>query len=144
MVPTSRSQANQRAGRAGREAPGECFPTPVTRMNLLSATLAGICYRLYQERVFEELEAVARPEIERAPLSQTVLQLLALDIPDLDPRTFPYPSPPSPAAIQQALRSLVLLEAVLVGPHNKGAVQVTTGYQYTYSLSLLSQEAPGK
>ena len=53
----SRSEAKQRAGRAGREAPGKCW-------------------RLYTELAFEERALAAEPEIRRVDLAEVVLQLL--------------------------------------------------------------------
>jgi hypothetical protein len=53
----SRSEAKQRAGRAGREAPGKCW-------------------RLYTELAFEERVLAAEPEIRRVDLAEVVLQLL--------------------------------------------------------------------
>ena len=61
VVPVSKAQARQRAGRAGREAP-------------------GTCYRLYPEPAFFKLEESTVPEILRCNLSNIVLQLLALGI----------------------------------------------------------------
>ena len=111
MLPTSKSQANQRAGRAGREA-------------------AGKCYRLYQEIVFEGLEPSTAPEMDRVPLGQTMLQLLGLRIPNLDLWTFPFPSPPSPRALRQGLVLLVAL----------GAVEVTSSTTVIISATCNSYE----
>jgi HrpA-like RNA helicase len=61
VVPVSKAQARQRAGRAGREAP-------------------GTCYRLYPEPTFFKLEESTVPEILRCNLSNIVLQLLALGV----------------------------------------------------------------
>ena len=47
----AKAQANQRAGRAGREAPGSC-------------------YRLYPEETFEGLDEAPQPEIQRVNLAQ--------------------------------------------------------------------------
>lgn len=49
-----RASATQRAGRAGREAPGKC-------------------YRLYSEKDFQAFEATAIPEILRSNLSSVSL-----------------------------------------------------------------------
>ena len=56
VTPISQSQAQQRAGRAGREAPGKCF-------------------RLYTEDVMPSLEKYVKPELLRTNLSGVVLQL---------------------------------------------------------------------
>ncbi|WJX77661.1 Pre-mRNA-splicing factor ATP-dependent RNA helicase DEAH10 [Trifolium repens] len=64
VVPTSKSQALQRSGRAGREGPGKCF-------------------RLYPENEFEKLEDSTMPEIKRCNLSNVILQLKALGVDDI-------------------------------------------------------------
>ena len=56
VAPVSRAQADQRAGRAGRVRPGEC-------------------YRLYSEAVAAALDGAAVPEIQRTNLGPLVLQL---------------------------------------------------------------------
>nr|GLL24778.1 pre-mRNA-splicing factor ATP-dependent RNA helicase DEAH10-like isoform X1 [Ipomoea trifida] len=61
VVKTSKAQALQRSGRAGREGPGKC-------------------YRLYPENEFEKLDDSTIPEIKRCNLSNVVLQLKALGI----------------------------------------------------------------
>ena len=88
VAPISRAAARQRAGRAGREAPGKCF-------------------RLYTEEAFHGLPAATRPEILRANLGGVVLQLKALGIDDV--LSFPLLDPPPRAAL---LRSLELLYAL--------------------------------
>jgi ATP-dependent RNA helicase DHX8/PRP22 len=56
VAPIAQSQAMQRAGRAGREAPGKCF-------------------RLYTEEVMPSLPKFIKPELLRTNLSGVVLQL---------------------------------------------------------------------
>lgn len=73
VVPISKAQARQRAGRAGREGP-------------------GVCFRLYTESKFDELESATVPEIKRCNLSTVVLQLKALGIDDV--LRFDYIEPP--------------------------------------------------
>ncbi|KAM6315730.1 ATP-dependent RNA helicase DHX33 [Podargus strigoides] len=87
----SKAQAWQRAGRAGRED-------------------SGICYRLYTEEEFEQLEEMTVPEIQRCSLASVVLHLLALGIPNV--LTFDFMSKPSPDAIQAAIEELDVLGAV--------------------------------
>ena len=60
----SRASATQRAGRAGRTAPGRVI-------------------RLYTAEDFHRRPATDAPEIVRRELSQTVLMLRAMDVPDL-------------------------------------------------------------
>ncbi|CAN1314137.1 Pre-mRNA-splicing factor ATP-dependent RNA helicase DEAH10 [Linum perenne] len=64
IIPTSKAQALQRSGRAGREGPGKCF-------------------RLYPESEFEKLEDSTKPEIKRCNLSNVILQLKALGVDDI-------------------------------------------------------------
>jgi ATP-dependent RNA helicase DHX8/PRP22 len=61
VIPVSQSQANQRAGRAGRECPGKCF-------------------RLYRDVEFDKLELCAMPEIQRISMAQVLLQLISMGI----------------------------------------------------------------
>ena len=61
IVRASSSSAKQRAGRAGRVRPGTCF-------------------RLYPEKYFARLDKTSVPEIIRADVSGTILQLKALGI----------------------------------------------------------------
>ena len=56
VVMISKVAAQQRAGRAGR-------------------TKAGKCYRLYTESMFNEMDDVTVPEIQRSNLSNIVLTL---------------------------------------------------------------------
>mmetsp|Transcript_23886 Transcript_23886/g.45405 ORF Transcript_23886/g.45405 Transcript_23886/m.45405 type:complete len:582 (+) Transcript_23886:1331-3076(+) len=88
IAPVSKAQAQQRAGRAGREGPGKC-------------------YRLYMERTFNELEIAAPPEIRRCNLATVVLQLKALGVNDV--LNFEFMDPPPREAV---LRSLELLYAL--------------------------------
>ncbi|MCM2277159.1 MAG: ATP-dependent helicase HrpB [Oligoflexia bacterium] len=62
--PISRASAIQRAGRAGRTAPGRCL-------------------RLYTQGDFASRVAFDTPEVRRADISQTALELLALGIRDV-------------------------------------------------------------
>lgn len=92
VTPISQAQANQRAGRAGRTAP-------------------GTCYRLYTERAYrDEMHPTTIPEIQRANLAMTVLQLKALGINDLI--NFDFMDPPSKESLITALRQLYWLGAI--------------------------------
>jgi HrpA-like RNA helicase len=62
--PVAQSSANQRAGRAGRTAPGKC-------------------YRLLTEQSFSKLEPFNTPEMQRTDITWAVLQLKALGIDDV-------------------------------------------------------------
>ncbi|XP_053993332.1 ATP-dependent RNA helicase DHX33-like isoform X2 [Hylaeus volcanicus] len=77
----SRAMANQRAGRAGREAPGECF-------------------RLYTEDNYFEMPVHLDPPIKNSDLTQVVLQLKLLGVTDVC--KFPFISPPSDTLLKKA------------------------------------------
>ncbi|KAI6676907.1 hypothetical protein NL676_037703 [Syzygium grande] len=91
VIPTSKAQALQRSGRAGREGPGKCF-------------------RLYPESEFEKLEDSTKPEIKRCNLSNVVLQLKALGVDDVI--GFDFIEKPPRAAIVKSLEQLFLLGAL--------------------------------
>ena len=87
----SKSQAWQRAGRAGRES-------------------LGICYRLFTESEFESMPLNTVPEILRSNLLSVALQLIAMGINDLV--DFDFISKPSVEAMTKALNDLELLGAI--------------------------------
>lgn len=90
VKPISKSAARQRAGRAGREAPGSC-------------------YRLYREEVFDALEDTSPPEILRADLTSTMLDVLAMG---LDPLAFDWMDRPDDEAMKESLVLLLELGAL--------------------------------
>jgi ATP-dependent helicase HrpB len=87
----SKASADQRAGRAGRTAP-------------------GLCMRLWTEREQQMLADFELPEIVRVDLAGAALQLRAWGETDL--RTFPWFERPPETALAQAESLLVLLGAV--------------------------------
>lgn len=92
VTPISQAQANQRAGRAGRTAP-------------------GTCYRLYTERAYrDEMHPTTIPEIQRANLAMTVIQLKAMGINDLI--NFDFMDPPPKESLITALNQLYWLGAL--------------------------------
>ncbi|KAG6498429.1 hypothetical protein ZIOFF_046342 [Zingiber officinale] len=91
IIPTSKAQALQRSGRAGREGPGKCF-------------------RLYPESEFGKLADTTVPEIKRCNLSNVVLQLKALGIDDII--GFDFMEKPSRMTIVKSLEQLFLLGAL--------------------------------
>lgn len=91
LVPISRAAADQRAGRAGRLAPGRCI-------------------RLWSEGEHTGRKAHEVPEILRLDLSATVLELRAWGL--RDARSFAWLDPPPAAALSHAERLLVQLGAV--------------------------------
>lgn len=92
IVPVSQAQANQRAGRSGRECPGKCF-------------------RLYTEETYEdELQENSVPEIERVNISQVILQLKAIGV--VNCIKFPYVTPPSATSLRAAFELLLDIGAL--------------------------------
>jgi len=94
VQPVSKAQARQRSGRAGRECP-------------------GVCYRLYQESAFTNLQENTVPEIQRCNVRSICLQLLTLGVKNV--HKFDFISPPADGALEEALKQLVLLNAVTPG-----------------------------
>jgi pre-mRNA-splicing factor ATP-dependent RNA helicase DHX38/PRP16 len=92
VFPVSRASANQRKGRAGRTAPGQCF-------------------RLYTLRCFkEELLSNTVPEIQRTHLSAVVLLLKSIGIEDI--LSFDFMDSPPSENIYQALYQLWVFGAI--------------------------------
>lgn len=90
----SKAAADQRAGRAGREAPGRCI-------------------RLWSRETHEQLEDYAPVEMQRTDLASVVLTLKSLGI--QDPAKFNFLDPPSPERLRAAEEYLVQLGAVSDG-----------------------------
>ncbi|MGN9777354.1 ATP-dependent RNA helicase [Micromonospora sp. H33] len=90
-VPVSRAAATQRAGRAGREAPGHV-------------------YRCWSVATHERLAAQPEPEIATADLTGFALDLAAWGAPD--GRGLALPDPPPPAALTVAQDTLTTLGAL--------------------------------
>ena len=91
IVPTSKSEATQRAGRAGRTRPGKC-------------------YRLYSAKHYDSLPDATVPEIQRASLTSVVLSLKCMEIGNV--LEFHYLDPPSEKMTLEALRQLYCFEAI--------------------------------
>ncbi|XP_044731151.1 probable ATP-dependent RNA helicase DHX34 [Chrysoperla carnea] len=87
----SRASAEQRKGRAGRTGP-------------------GVCFRLYSEKEYEEMELYSTPELQRVPLDSLMLQMIAMGLPDA--RKFPFIEAPNPENIENAIISLKNLGAL--------------------------------
>lgn len=87
----SRDAADQRAGRAGRTAPGKC-------------------YRLWSEQEHLARRPYREPEILRTDLTPTLLDLALWGI--TKPETFAWITPPPPHAIEHALTTLRRLGAI--------------------------------
>ncbi|CAA2960480.1 pre-mRNA-splicing factor ATP-dependent RNA helicase DEAH10 [Olea europaea subsp. europaea] len=91
IVKTSKAQALQRSGRAGREGPGKC-------------------YRLYPESEFDKLKDSTTPEIKRCNLSNVILHLKALGVDDII--GFDFIEQPDRIAIIKSMELLFLLGAL--------------------------------
>ena len=91
IEPISQAAANQRAGRCGRVGP-------------------GVCIRLYDEADFQSRPAYTTPEIRRANLAGTILQMLSLGLGDLS--EFPLIDLPSSDLIRDGYQTLIELGAI--------------------------------
>jgi ATP-dependent helicase HrpB len=91
LRPIAQAAAAQRAGRAGRTAP-------------------GICLRLWPEAAHRSRPELETPEIRRVDLSAALLQLACWIEPSAE--TFPWFEPPRAAAVEQAQRLLKRLGAI--------------------------------
>ncbi|MEO6054101.1 MAG: ATP-dependent helicase HrpB [Chthoniobacterales bacterium] len=104
----SHASADQRAGRAGRTAP-------------------GICLRMWTKRDHELRPQIETPEILRVDLCETVLYLKASGENAVE--DFPWITPPLPLAIQHATQILTDLDALAA---ESGTITATgkemTGY----------------
>ncbi|CAI6338780.1 unnamed protein product [Periconia digitata] len=87
----SKSAAIQRKGRAGREAPGQC-------------------YRLYTEADYKTLEERTTPEILRCDLVQAILTMKARGVNDV--LNFPFLDKPPVESLKEALFQLLRLGAL--------------------------------
>ncbi len=89
LVPISQASAEQRAGRAGRTAP-------------------GVCWRIWDESSHKARPAAETPEVLRSDLAEPLLHLLALGEQD----EFPWLDSPPQSAVENAGRLLALLGAI--------------------------------
>ncbi|EZA60490.1 putative ATP-dependent RNA helicase kurz [Ooceraea biroi] len=88
----SKAAAEQRAGRAGRTAP-------------------GCCYRLYSSAVFKnKFEEYDQPEIQRTPLDDLVLKIKMMGNDRV--MNFPFPTQPNNMQLQAAEDRLTILGAL--------------------------------
>ena len=90
-LPVSRSSCEQRAGRAGRTAP-------------------GVCIRLYQKGDFTTRQQFGLEEILRTDLSEVVLRMSELEI--FDYEHFPFITRPKTSAIASAEQTLKFIGAI--------------------------------
>ncbi|EXX55476.1 Prp22p [Rhizophagus irregularis DAOM 197198w] len=87
----SKNSADQRMGRAGREA-------------------SGVCYRLFTKDEYNRMEKDTEPEIKRCNLAPIILLLKALGIDDV--LGFDYLDAPSRTLLKRALEQLFILKAL--------------------------------
>jgi len=102
-IRTSKASADQRAGRAGRTAP-------------------GVCYRLWSQHIQAGLVDHLLPEILETDLAPLALQLAQWGV--HDPAALRWPEPPPPGPLAQAQTILTELEAL----DKKGRI-TTTGQE---------------
>ncbi|XP_060901835.1 probable ATP-dependent RNA helicase DHX40 [Labrus mixtus] len=92
VVPISKSEAQQRAGRAGR-------------------TSAGKCFRIYNKEFWEKsMPEYTVPEIQRTSLTAVILTLKCLGVHDVI--RFPYLDCPEERFILEALKQLYQFDAI--------------------------------
>ncbi|XP_044261323.1 probable ATP-dependent RNA helicase kurz [Tribolium madens] len=92
---TSKASANQRAGRAGRTAPGHC-------------------YRLYSSAVFNDtFKEFSVPEIQQKPVDDLYLQMKCMNIDKVV--NFPFPTAPDLLQLKTAEHRLEILGALQKG-----------------------------
>ncbi|GFY67400.1 ATP-dependent RNA helicase DHX33 [Trichonephila inaurata madagascariensis] len=102
----SKAQAEQRAGRAGRE-------------------FDGFCYRLYTKGEYEKFRDQTEPEILRCCLSSAALQMIAIGINNV--AEFDFIDKPPKENIVASIQMLKILDAVV---DNNGKLELTnTGKQ---------------
>jgi HrpA-like RNA helicase len=85
IIPASKFSLNQRAGRAGRTRPGQC-------------------YRLITEFFYESLYEMTNPEILRSNLLEYVLRLKSMGIKNL--KSFQMLTTPDPITLSRSLENL--------------------------------------
>ena len=112
IEPISQANALQRAGRAGRVAP-------------------GVCIRLYSETDFSARDVQPTPEIARSNLAGVLLTCLSLGI--RDPSAFSWLEPPTEQAWRQAALQLDELGAIQARDDQaeQGASPKQTGWRLT-------------
>src|SRR5260370_35080075 len=88
---SSWARGDQRAGRAGRTAPGKCV-------------------RLWSERDHLNRRAQDLPEVKRLDLAEVILNLKAADVPDIE--RFGWLEKPDPKSLIRAMELLVELGAL--------------------------------
>uniref|UniRef100_A0A0X3NQZ6 RNA helicase n=1 Tax=Schistocephalus solidus TaxID=70667 RepID=A0A0X3NQZ6_SCHSO len=96
----SKSQAWQRAGRAGREA-------------------SGVCLRLYTDEEYSKMPLHPSSQLLSAPFAGVLLNLFSMGVEN--PNQFPWLEPPRKASVQSGLELLKRLGALSAGPLESAA-----------------------
>jgi len=120
----SAASADQRAGRAGRTAP-------------------GVCLRLWTEREHTQRAPQELPEVKRLDLAEVVLTLKAAGIDDV--ANFPWIEPPDPKALARAedlLRDLGAVAVPKAGRGGPGEPRLTGTVRPTSETEGRSKTAP--
>ena len=102
----SQTSADQRAGRAGRTAPGKCL-------------------RLWSQQEHDERAPRELPEIQRLDLAEVILTLKAAGVEDL--RNFRWLEPPSEIALHHAEELLLDLGALKREPTDGSSLSASEG-----------------
>ncbi|KAH9282721.1 putative ATP-dependent RNA helicase DHX33 [Echinococcus granulosus] len=110
----SKSQAWQRAGRAGRNAP-------------------GVCLRLYTDAEYDHQMALhPSSQLASAPLSGVLLNLLAMGVKNV--QSFPWLEPPKQQAIDSGLQLLQRLGAITIVPQSNKSPFACNGVAFTNAI----------
>ncbi len=115
----SRASADQRAGRAGRTAP-------------------GVCVRLWTEREHPSRAAQELPEVKRLDLAEVVLTLKASGIDDV--ANFPWLEKPDPRALERAEMLLADLGALGARPPPAAQAELRPGAVALPSITDLGRK----
>ncbi|THD20074.1 putative ATP-dependent RNA helicase, partial [Fasciola hepatica] len=117
----SKSQAWQRAGRAGREA-------------------AGVCLRLYTDAEYKKMALHPQPELVRAPMAGVLLNLIAMNV--KCPLQFPWLTSPKAASVEASLLLLQRLDAVEQDTASTGGAEEATNKPYLNGNHELLKSSP--
>ena len=119
-MPISRASADQRKGRAGRTAPGECW-------------------RLYSETNYEHRPEYSEEEILHSDLAEVVLRMSELEIYNTD--SFPFITPPKKSALASAEETLMLIGAIEKDHHLTNIGEMMIQFPLLPRLSRVIVEA---
>mmetsp|Transcript_1285 Transcript_1285/g.3788 ORF Transcript_1285/g.3788 Transcript_1285/m.3788 type:complete len:694 (-) Transcript_1285:3142-5223(-) len=125
LVPISKASATQRAGRAGRTRPGQCFRC---------CTISD----------FSQLSETTPPEIQRVSLTGAILQLKSFGVDNI--MNFQFPSAPPVEVVAQALEELYHLGAIDddgILTEDIGMRMAEIPLEPDYARSLVASEAFG-